>query len=59
MIDLSLDFILTMIVLSFWFVFPVAMFFVIFYAENHNDDFIPVKKVVAQKPRHTGRPRMA
>ncbi|MES2526268.1 MAG: hypothetical protein V4598_04250 [Bdellovibrionota bacterium] len=60
MVELSLDYILTILVLTFWFVFPIAMFFVMFYAENHNDEFIPMKKTVPQRPRqHSGRPRMA
>ena len=59
MIDLPLQMILTTIVLSFWFLFPVGMFLAISYMDNHSDQFVPAKNVERNKTQTAGRPRLA
>ncbi len=60
MIELTLELILTTIVLSFWFLFPIGMFLAISYKDNHTEQFVPAKKVVRKpQPQHAGRPRLA
>ncbi len=59
MFDLTIQMILTTIVLSFWFLFPIGMFLATSYKENHNEQFVPAKKVTRNKSQVPGSPRFA
>lgn len=61
MIDLSLDLILTILVLSFWFLFPLGTFLVIFLNDNELDELnVESGKRIPAKSRSagSGRPRL-
>ncbi len=68
MIDHALDMILTIGVLSFWFLFPLGMFFAVSQLDknseqilrmpDHDEETFPERNVAESKPVPTGRPRL-